>query len=125
MTVITNIVVALMIVTQSEEPVKAIPLRDPIPIIAPEIMLTHAVEQQYIKNLPSGDPETLYRKVCKTNFVYSTTIPIRALRCQCEEFGCGGMHNCTFDELLGRRIRSISIEHDSQAYCEKHKKLLK
>lgn len=124
MTVITNLVVALMIVTQGEEPVKAIPYSESPNIMDGGMMLC-SDSQSYLNKWAWGNPETLYRKTCETNFVYSTTIPIGALRCQCEAFGCGGMHNCTFDELLGRRISSIFIEHDSPAYCEKHKKHLK
>ena len=114
MSVITNMVVALMIVTQGEEPVKAIPCCDD-----PQ---TNGV---WVWNAIVGETETLYRKTCKTNFVYSTTVPIRPLYCQCDEFGCSEMHHCTFEELLGRRVSALTIEHDTPAHCEKHKKLLK
>lgn len=130
MTVITNMVVALMIVTQGEEPVRAYP---EIEVKRPESQyclpvgnhVSDSIFNSIVLVRPSDNVETLYRKTCKTNFVYSTTIPIRALRCQCNEFGCSEMHNCTFEELLGRRISALYIEHDTPAYCERHKKLLK
>ena len=57
MTVITNLVVALMIVTSGEEPVQA-----------RELLKSDGFLQSY------GKQETLYRKTTKTNFVYSADV---------------------------------------------------
>lgn len=130
MTVITNMVVALMIVTQGEEPVRAYP---EIEVKRPELQycvpvgnhVSDSIFNSIVLVRPSDNVETLYRKTCKTNFVYSTTIPHRAMRCQCHYDGCSEMHTCTIDELFGRTVRAFAIEHDDPAYCERHKKLLK
>ena len=118
MTVITNMVVALMIVTQGEEAIRAVPVKE----LVCDPPISYLANERVVAD---GLPETLYRKTCKTNFVYSTTIPHRAFRCQCHYVGCSEMHTCTIDELFGRTVRAFAIEHDDPAYCERHKKLLK
>ena len=120
MSVITNIVVALMIVTQGEEAVKAIPYTEPPKISDGGIMLCNDL-QSYLNKCAWGDPETLYRKTCETNFVYSTTVPVKFLRVECPVLGCSGFHQYTVDELFGCPIRHFYVETPVESYCDKHR----
>lgn len=122
MTVITNMVVALMIVTQGEEPVKAIPYTEPPKISDGGIMLCNDWES-YLNKFAWGDPETLYRKTCKTNFVYSADIDVGKIHGPCKKFGCDGMKQYTIDELFKCPIFGIYFETPIEQYCEKHKYL--
>ena len=119
MTVITNMVVALMIVTQGEEPVKAIPYTEPPKISAGGIMLCNDL-QSYLNKCAWGDPETLYRKTCKTNFVYSTTIQTgRIGTVECRHRPCGLFHAYQPSDLFGRDIEYIGFRVDDW-YCPRH-----
>lgn len=122
MTVITNMVVALMIVTQGEEPVKAIPYTEPPKISDGSIMYCNDL-QSYLNKCAWGDPETLYRKTCKTNFVYSADVNISPVKGPCEMPGCDGVHQYTIDELFKCPIRGIYFETSIRQLCEKHKYL--
>ena len=122
MSVITNIVVALMIVTQGEEPVKAIPYTEPPKISDGGIMLCNDL-QSYLNKCAWGDPETLYRKTCKTNFVYSTTIRTgRIGTVKCRHRPCGLFHAYQPCDLFGRDIESIGFRVDDW-YCPRHQLL--
>lgn len=122
MTVITNIVVALMIVTQSEEPVKAIPYTEPPKISDGGIMLCNDL-QSYLNKCAWGDPETLYRKTCKTNFVYSTTIQTgRIGPVKCRHRPCGLFHAYQPCDLFGCDIEHIGFRVDDW-YCPRHQLL--
>ena len=122
MTVITNIVVALMIVTQGEEPVKAIPYTEPPKISDGGIMLCNDL-QSYLNKCAWGDPETLYRKTCKTNFVYSTTIQTgRIGTVKCRHRPCGLFHAYQPCDLFGRDIEYIGFRVDDW-YCPRHQLL--
>jgi len=122
MSVITNIVVALMIVTQGEEPVKAIPYTEPPKISDGGIMLCNDL-QSYLNKCAWGDPETLYRKTCKTNFVYSTTIQTgRIGTVKCRHRPCGLFHAYQPCDLFGRDIEYIGFRVDDW-YCPRHQLL--
>ena len=119
MSVITNIVVALMIVTQGEEPVKAIPYTEPPKISDGGIMFCNDL-QSYLNKYAWGDPETLYRKTCKTNFVYSTTIQTgRIGTVKCRHRPCGLFHAYQPCDLFGRDIEYIGFRVDDW-YCPAH-----
>ena len=111
MTVITNLVVALMIVTSGEEPVQA-------------KVVQHGDDgvwcwQNY------GDTETLYRKTTKTNFVYSADVNLYGFRVPCTfKPYCNGFHYFTIDELFGKSISSIYFNYDEPIYCKEHAKML-
>lgn len=109
MTAITNMVVALMIVTQSDEPVRACPVDTRL-----DGVWMCSVQ------LPE---ETLYRKTCKTNFVYSADVNISSVKGSCEKLGCDGVHQYTIDELFKCPIRGIYFETSIRQLCEKHKYL--
>lgn len=122
MTVITNIVVALMIVTQGEEPVKAIPYTEPPKISDGGIMLCNDL-QSYLNKCAWGDPETLYRKTCKTNFVYSTTIRTERIgTVKCRHRPCGLFHAYQPCDLFGCDIEYIGFRVDDW-YCPGHQLL--
>lgn len=122
MTVITNMVVALMIVTQGEEPVKAIPYTEPPKISDGGMMLCNDM-QSYLNKCAWGDPETLYRKTCKTNFVFSANVDAGYIKGPCKKLGCDGIKQYTIDELFKCPIRGIYFETPIEQYCEKHKYL--
>lgn len=109
MTTITNLVVALMIVTSGEEPVEAMPIQK-------------TIENEWIVQ-SFGTSETLYRKTCKTNFVYSTDINVDLIRTSCNLDWCMNEHRFTAEELFGKRIQHIFFYYDDPIYCEKHKSL--
>ena len=109
MTTITNLVVALMIVTSGEEPVKAMPIQ------------TSCDDVWMVQSY--GQTETLYRKTCTTNFVYSTDINVDLIRTSCNLDWCMNEHRFTAEELFGKRIQHIFFYYDDPIYCEKHKSL--
>lgn len=120
MTVITNMVVALMIVTQGEEPVKAIPYSDP-PTLG-QMMLCSG-ESYYLNRMAFGNVETLYRKTCKTNFVYSTTIQTgRIGTVKCRHRPCDLFHAYQPCDLFGSDIEYIGFRVDDW-YCPRHQLL--
>lgn len=107
MTTITNLVVALMIVTTGEEQVRAVPVR--------EIPHEGGVYETY-----SFERETLWRKVNQTNFVFSAMIhtPIQSV---CHAPDCWAVISCDVDDLFGRPIAWFGVHAGENAYCEKHK----
>ena len=107
MTTITNLVVALMIVTTGEEQVRAVPVR--------EIPHEGGVYETY-----SFERETLWRKVNQTNFVFSAMIntPIPGV---CHAPNCWAEISCDIDALFGRPIAWFGVHAGANAYCEKHK----
>lgn len=107
MTTITNLVVALMIVTTGEEQVRAVPVR--------EIPHDCGVYEAF-----TGERETLWRKVNQTNFVFSTMIdtPIRGV---CHAPDCRAEISCDIDDLFGRPITWFGVHAGENGYCEKHK----
>lgn len=84
MTTITNLVVALMIVTQGEAPVKS----------------CARITDDAAHGIWWDKIETLWRKTTETNFVYSATIHT-PLRYPCDVRGCSGHHDYTAAELFG------------------------
>lgn len=107
MTTITNMVVALMIVTTGEEQVLAMPVTE-IPHEGGSY-LSYTFER-----------ETLWRKVNQTNFVFSAMIntPIRGV---CHAPDCWAEISCDIDDLFGRPIAWFGVHAGENAYCEKHK----
>lgn len=107
MTTITNLVVALMIVTTGEEQVLAVPVQ--------EIPHEGGVYQSY-----SFEKETLWRKVNQTNFVFSAMIntPIQGV---CHASHCWTEISCDIDDLFGRPIAWFGVHAGENVYCEKHK----
>ena len=125
MTVITNMVVALMIVTQGEEPVRAYP---EIEVKRPESQyclpvgnhVSDSIFNSIVLVRPSDNVETLYRKTCKTNFVYSTTIQTgRIGTVKCRHRPCGLFHAYQPCDLFGRDIEYIGFRVDDW-YCPRH-----
>ena len=111
-----------MIVTQGEEPVKAIPYTEPPKISDGGIMLCNDL-QSYLNKCAWGDPETLYRKTCKTNFVYSTTIQTgRIGTVKCRHRPCGLFHAYQPCDLFGCDIEYIGFRVDDW-YCPRHQLL--
>ena len=111
MTVITNLVVALMIVTSGEEPVQAKAVQ-------------RGCDGVWSWNT-YGDTETLYRKTTKTNFVYSADVNLDRFRIPCKfKPYCNGFHNFTIEELFGKSVYSIYFHYDDPIYCEEHAKQL-
>ena len=116
MTVITNIVVALMIVTQGEEPVQA----RPVEWQWGSYMLCSSTNTFAYPYPTDGAIETLYRKTCKTNFVYSTTIQTgRIGTVKCRHRPCGLFHAYQPCDLFGRDIEYIGFRVDDW-YCPRH-----
>lgn len=107
MTTITNLVVALMIVTTGEEQVQAVPVQ--------EIPHEGGVYQSY-----SFVKETLWRKVNQTNFVFSAMIntPIQDV---CHAPHCCAEISCDINDLFGRPVVWFGVYAGENAYCEKHK----
>lgn len=118
MSIVTNIVVALMIVTHGEEPVKAIPYTEPPKISDGGIMLCNDW-QSYLNKSAWGDPETLYRKTCRTNFVYSAKV-MTPISSYCQSPGCDKLHYYTANELFMCPIAGIYFETEIPSYCEDH-----
>ena len=98
-----------MIVTSGEEPVEAMPIQKTIE------------KERIVQSF--GTSETLYRKTCKTNFVYSTDINVDLIRTSCNLDWCMNEHRFTAEELFGKRIQHIFFFYDDPIYCEKHKLL--
>lgn len=112
MTTITNLVVALMIVTSGEEEVKA--------RVATE--QDNTSESAWVMSVV-GPVETLYRKTCKTNFVYSAGIPFECIRAWCKhEPYCNKVKYFTIEELFGRRVELFGVEWDGPILCKDHEK---
>ena len=108
-----------MIVTQGEEPVKAIPYTEPPKISDGGIMFCNDL-QSYLNKYAWGNPETLYRKTCKTNFVYSTTIQTgRIGTVKCRHRPCGLFHAYQPCDLFGCDIEYIGFRVDDW-YCPAH-----
>ncbi len=107
MTVITNLVVALMIVTNGMESVKARVVDDSPP------------ENEWIVKV-CGPVETLYRKTCTTNFIYSADIPMEYLNAWCQELGCNERKWLTVDEVFGRDVMMFGVRWDGPIFCKKH-----
>ena len=107
MTTITNLVVALMIVTTGEEQVLAVPVR--------EIPHEGGVYESF-----TFECETLWRKVNQTNFVFSAMIdtPIRGV---CHKPTCCAEISFDIDYLFGRPVAWFGVYTDANTYCEKHK----
>lgn len=105
MTTITNLVVALMIVTQGEAPVKGCAL------VTDDV--AHGIWWDKI--------ETLYRKTAETNFVYSATIHT-PLRYPCDVRGCRGHHDYTAAELFGCPVVKFYTATKVSPLCPAHAK---
>ena len=125
MTVITNMVVALMIVTQGEEPVQAYPqIEIKRPAQYDVMLVSNPIFETLYRDCvvvgPSDRPETLYRKTCKTNFVYSANIDVGKIHGPCKSIGCDGRKQFTIDELFKCPIRGIYFETPIGLYCDKH-----
>ena len=110
MTTITNLVVALMIVTSGYDPVKASEV--------------HQSNDDPWCVQTFGTVETLYRKTCKTNFVYSTGIDIDKIKAPCVLERCKNVHRFTIDEIFGQRVNSIFFHYDYPILCEEDKNKL-
>lgn len=119
MTAITNMVVALMIVTQAEEPVKALPLDWTVS----NMQLCTMVEPMQVPTVATGSIETLYRKTFKTNFVYSCDVDQSRLKVPCDCLGCNDYHNFTIDELFGSPLMGVYFSFPDKVYCKKHEGL--
>lgn len=129
MTTITNMVVALMIVTTGEEPVLAYPeieIKKPAPyggLVMPcaDDYISKALFDTVVVG-PSNERETLYRKTCKTNFVYSAKIdtPICVM---CPAPLCQRERKFTVEDLFGCQVQSFWVHCDANLYCEEHKYL--
>ena len=110
MTTITNLVVALMIVTSGEEKVKARVIDEtPLP---PESVFVNV----------GGPVETLYRKTCKTNYVYSADIPVEYVSAFCNAPYCNNRKSFTIDEIFGRRVMTFGVLWDDPIFCKEHEK---
>jgi len=111
MTVITNLVVALMIVTNGMESVKARVVNDSPP------------ENEWIVNV-CGPIETLYRKTCTTNFIYSAEVPVESIRAWCQHDPyCNKIKHFKIEEIFGRRVMNFGIEWDGPILCKDHEKV--
>lgn len=100
-----------MIVTSGEEPVLAMP-------ISP----ASDVKDGWMVNA-FGSSETLYRKTCKTNFVYSTTIDAHRVGEFCAEWPCKATHTFKPCDLFGVKVEQIYFNlGDKYWRCPKHKK---
>ena len=113
MTTITNLVVALMIVTSGEEEVKA--------RVATE--QDNTSEYAWVMSVV-GPVETLYRKTCKTNFVYSAEVPVESIRAWCQHDPyCNKIKHFKIEEIFGRRVMKFGIEWDGPILCKDHEKV--
>ena len=107
MTVITNLVVALMIVSSGEEPVQAMPVID------------SGQDNGWSMNVIGG-LETLYRKTTKTNFVYSAGIKTEWLERSCHHPGCDRRNPLSPQDLFGHDVAWIGFHFDYYWFCGKH-----
>ena len=132
MTAITNVVVALMIVAQGEEPVEAIPYEPPVmnqqlPSPLGGIMPCELSESQreieriIACEMALGKPETLYRKTCTTNWVYATDVPVRSIWNTCHEEGCGATCRVKPEDIIGSKLLSIFFDLKEPLACDKHR----
>ena len=103
---ITNVVVALMIVSGGEEPVLAVPCA------------RH--ESRYPMLTAWEEPETLYRKTCKTNWVYATSIQVERLQGVCDERGCFGTTFMEPADLIGSKVHSVYFDVKKPLKCSQH-----
>lgn len=113
MTTITNLVVALMIVTSGDEEVMA------------RVVTDHpqTPESQWVLGLV-GPTEKLYRKTCKTNFVYSAEVPVESIRAWCQHDPyCNKIKHFKIEEIFGRRVMKFGIEWDGPILCKDHEKV--
>ena len=111
MTTITNLVVALMIVTSGEEKVKARVI-DETP---------QPPESVWVVNV-SGPVETLYRKTCKTNYVYSADIHIERLSAWCHVLGCDKKKQFTAEDVFGKEVKTFGVLWNDEIFCKEHEK---
>lgn len=137
MTAITNVVVALMIVSGGEEPVEAIPYEPPVinkqqpsPLALGGVMPCELSEsQREIERIIAdsgitwawGKPETLYRKTCTTNWVYATDVPVRCIWDTCHEEGCGATCRVKPEDIIGSKLLSIFFDLKEPLACDKHR----
>ena len=99
-----------MIVTSGEEPVEAIPVSKP-------------TEDGWTVQT-WGTSETLYRKTCRTNFVYSADTNVGRICAPCALDGCSNERRFTAEDFFGKRVVSIFFDYDDSIYCEKHKNII-
>jgi len=109
MTVMTNLVVALMIVTNGMESVKARVVNDSPP------------ENEWIVSV-CGPVETLYRKTCTTNFIYSADINVELLSAYCHVLGCNKRKQFTVKDIFGCPVESFFVRWDKPIFCKEHEK---
>ena len=112
MTVTTNLVVALMIVTNGEEAVRARVINE-----SPQ-----PPESVWVVNV-SGPVETLYRKTCTTNYVYSADVHIERLSAWCHVPGCDKRKQFTAEDAFGHDVQRFGIRWDEPIYCKEHEKV--
>lgn len=103
MTVTTNLVVALMIVTNGMEPVRA------------------RVVNEWIVGA-CGPVETLYRKTCTTNFIYSADIHIEHLSAWCQAPECDKRKQFTAEDVFGHYVEAFGVRWDKPIFCKEHEK---
>lgn len=109
MTVTTNLVVALMIVTNGMESVKARVVNDSPP------------ENVWVVSA-YGPVETLYRKTCTTNFIYSADIHIERLSAWCQAPECDKRKQFTAEDVFGHYVEAFGVRWDKQIFCKEHEK---
>jgi len=109
MTVITNLVVALMIVTNGMESVKARVVNDSLP------------ENEWIA-IVCGPVETLYRKTCTTNFIYSADINIERLSAWCHAPECNKRKQFTAEDVFGCDVETFGVRWNKPIFCKEHEK---
>ena len=109
MTVITNLVVALMIVSSGEEPVQAMPVIDA------------GQDNGWSMNVIGG-METLYRKTTKTNFVYSAGIKTEFLKAGCTDPCCNNSIQFSPQDMFGREVAYIGFFFHDFIRCDKHRR---
>ena len=112
MTVITNLVVALMIVTSGEEPVKARVIHEP----------SQSLDSVWVVREVGGPVETLYRKTCKTNYVYSADIHIERLSAFCHVLGCDKKKQFTAEDVFGKEVKTFGVLWNDEIFCKEHEK---
>ena len=113
MTVITNLVVALMIVTSGEEPVKAREIHEPS---------SQSPDSIWVMREVGGPVETLYRKTCKTNYVYSADIHIERLSAWCNVLGCDKRKQFTAGDVFGKELKMFGVLWNDEIFCKEHEK---
>ena len=112
MTVITNLVVALMIVTSGDEPVKARAIHEP----------SRSPDSVWVVSEVGGPVETLYRKTCKTNYVYSADIHIERLSAWCHVLGCDKKKQFTAEDVFGKEVKTFGVLWNDEIFCKEHEK---